>query len=140
MIEPLLDKIKKNSNNQNFDCLLGISGGLDSSYLAYVAKNFGLKPLLFHCDAGWNTEQSVKNIENIANGLNLDLQQMLLNGVVKNLQELYKSGVPFQDVPQDHFSSLYNTVANTIKYILTGGNFSMESIRGYYNTHTLQQI
>ena len=136
LIEPLLDKIKKNSNNQNFDCLLGISGGLDSSYLAYVAKKiFGLKPLLFHCDAGWNTEQSVKNIENIANGLNLDLHTDVIEwSEVKNLQRaFYKSGVPFQDVPQDlaFFSSLYNYSSKyNIKYILTGGNFSMESIRG----------
>lgn len=136
LIEPLLDKIKKNSNSQNFDCLLGISGGLDSSYLAYVAKKiFGLKPLLFHCDAGWNTEQSVKNIENIANGLNLDLHTDVIEwSEVKNLQRaFYKSGVPFQDVPQDlaFFSSLYNYSSKyNIKYILTGGNFSMESIRG----------
>lgn len=136
LIEPTIEKIKKNSKNQNFDCLLGISGGLDSSYLAYVAKKiFGLKPLLFHCDAGWNTEQSVKNIENIANGLNLDLQTDVIEwSEVKNLQRaFYKSGVPFQDVPQDlaFFSSLYNYSSKyNIKYILTGGNFSMESIRG----------
>ena len=62
-ISPYIDKIKKEGADKDYDCLIGISGGLDSSYVAYVAKEkFGLRPLLFHCDAGWNSNLGVSNI------------------------------------------------------------------------------
>ena len=68
------EKIKKEGKNKDFDCIIGLSGGLDSSYAAYVAKEImGLRPLIYHVDAGWNTEQAVSNIEKLINGLDLDL-------------------------------------------------------------------
>ena len=70
----LAAQIKKQTRNPNFDCIIGLSGGLDSSYLVYVAKEImGLRPLLFHVDAGWNTDKAVGNIEKLCNGLGLDL-------------------------------------------------------------------
>ena len=63
------ERLKAKSKNQSFDCIIGLSGGLDSSYTAYVAKEImGLRPLLFHVDAGWNTDKAVGNIEKICNG------------------------------------------------------------------------
>jgi NH3-dependent NAD+ synthetase len=64
------EKIKKAGRNRDFDCIIGLSGGLDSSYVAYVAKEImGLRPLLFHVDAGWNTDRAVRNIEKLVKGV-----------------------------------------------------------------------
>ena len=129
------DKIKLDRKNRDFDCIIGLSGGLDSSYLAYVAKELmGLKPLLFHVDAGWNTDQAVSNIEKLVNGLNLDLYTEVINWEeMKDLQVSFlKSNIPDQDSPQDiaFFSSLYKFAkSNKIKYVLTGANFSTECCR-----------
>lgn len=128
-------KIKKDGKNRNFDCIIGLSGGLDSSYTAYVAKEImGLRPLLFHVDAGWNTDQAVSNIEKICNGLGLDLYTEVINWEeMKDLQVAFlKSQISDQDLPQDYafFSGLYNFAKNNnIKYVLTGGNYSTECCR-----------
>ena len=74
------EKIKKEGINKDFDCIIGLSGGLDSSYVAYVAKEImGLRPLLFHVDAGWNTDIAVGNIEKLCNGLGLHLYTEVIN-------------------------------------------------------------
>ena len=145
MIAPLINKIKKKGKRRDHDCLIGISGGIDSSYVAYVAKEkFGLRPLLFHCDGGWNSRVGVHNIESIRNGLNLDLHTEVVDWLeMKDLQvAFFKSQVPFVDVPQDLaiFASLYNFAAkNNFRYIITGGNYSAECVREsidwtYYST------
>ena len=73
-LEKMAKMIKLQGVNKDFDCIIGLSGGLDSSYTAYVAKEImGLKPLLFHVDAGWNTDQAVGNIEKIVDGMGLEL-------------------------------------------------------------------
>lgn len=129
------NKIKKTSLNRPFDCIIGMSGGLDSSYALYVAKEImGLRPLVFHVDAGWNTDQAVGNIEKMVDGLNLDLYTEVINWEdVKNVQVAFlKSQIPDQDLVQDYafFSSLYKFAKkNKIKYILTGSNFSTECCR-----------
>lgn len=127
--------IKKEGKGKDFDCIIGLSGGLDSSYTAYVAKEImGLRPLLFHVDAGWNTDQAVGNIEKLVDGLGLDLYTEVINWEeMKDLQVAFlKSGIPDQDIPQDcaFFSGLYQFARkNKIKYVLTGGNFSTECCR-----------
>jgi len=129
------EKIKKEGIGKDFDCIIGLSGGLDSSYVAYVAKEImGLRPLLFHVDAGWNTDKAVGNIEKLCNGLGLDLYTDVINWEeMKDLQVAFlKSQIADQDLPQDYafFSGLYKFAKkNKIKYVLTGGNFSTECCR-----------
>lgn len=129
------EKIKKDRGSRDFDCIIGLSGGLDSSYCAYVAKEImGLRPLIFHVDAGWNTDKAVGNIEKLVNGLNLDLYTEVINWEeMKDLQLAFlKSQIADQDLPQDYafFSGLYKFAKkNKIKYVLTGGNYSTESCR-----------
>lgn len=128
-------KIKKEGEGKDFDCIIGLSGGLDSSYVAYVAKEImGIRPLLFHVDAGWNTDKAVGNIEKLCNGLGLDLYTEVINWEeMKDLQVAFlKSQIVDQDLPQDYafFSGLYTFAKkNKIKYVLTGGNFSTECCR-----------
>jgi len=126
------EKIKKDGKNRSFDCIIGVSGGLDSSYTVHVAKEvMGLKPLVFHVDAGWNTDKAVENIEKLINGLDLDLYTEVINWEeMKDLQVAFlKSQIADQDLPQDYafFSAMYKFARkNKIKYVLTGSNFSTE--------------
>jgi len=130
-----VDKIKAHGEGKDFDCIIGLSGGLDSSYLTYIAKEkLGLRPLLFHVDAGWNTDQAVGNIEKLVDGLSLDLYTEVINWEeIKDLQvALLKSQIPHQDIAQDtaFFSTLYKFAReHRIKYVLTGGNYSTECCR-----------
>jgi N-acetyl sugar amidotransferase len=134
-LEKIAQKIKAESKNKSFDCIIGMSGGLDSSYALYVAKEImGLRPLVFHVDAGWNTDQAVGNIEKMIEGLNLDLYTDVINWEeVKDLQKAFlKAQIPDQDLVQDYafFSSLYRFAKkNKIKYIITGSNYSTECCR-----------
>ena len=131
----IAEKIKKDGKNRDFDCIIGLSGGLDSSYVAYIVKEvMGLRPLLFHVDAGWNTDKAVSNIEKLCNGLELDLYTEVINWEeMKDLQIAFlKSQIADQDLPQDYafFSGLYKFARkNKIKYVLTGSNFSTECCR-----------
>ena len=130
-----IEKIKKEGKHKNFDCIIGLSGGLDSSYLTYIAKvKFRLRPLLFHVDAGWNTDIAVGNIEKLVDGLQLDLYTEVINWEeMKDLQVAFlKSQIPHQDIPQDtaFFSELYKFARkHKVKYVLTGSNYSTECIR-----------
>ena len=127
--------MKEQGKGRDFDCIIGLSGGLDSSYAAYVAREkLGLRPLLFHVDAGWNTDQAVGNIEKLVDGLGLDLYTEVINWQeMKDLQVAFlKAQVPDQDFPQDaaFFSALYKFARkHGIRYVLTGGNFSTECCR-----------
>jgi N-acetyl sugar amidotransferase len=129
------EKIKKEGVGKDFDCIIGVSGGLDSSYAVYVAKEImGLRPLIFHVDAGWNTQQAVGNIEKLVDGLGLDLYTEVINWEeMKDLQVSFlKSQISDQDLPQDYafFSGLYKFARkNKIKYVLTGSNMSTECCR-----------
>lgn len=131
----LADKIKANGRGKDFDCIIGLSGGLDSSYTAYVVKEvMGLRPLLFHVDAGWNTDQAVSNIEKLVDGLGLDLFTEVINWQeMKDLQLAFlRSQIPDQDLPQDaaFFSALYKFARkHRIKFVLTGANYSTECCR-----------
>lgn len=129
------DQIKKAGVGKKYDCILGLSGGVDSSYLCYVAKELmGLRPLIYVVDTGWNLNVAVENIERVVKGLGLDMYTEVVNwNEMRDLQlALFKSQVPYQDFPQDHaiFAGLYNyAVKHRIKYVLTGANNATECIR-----------
>jgi N-acetyl sugar amidotransferase len=127
--------IRQAGEGKDFDCIIGLSGGLDSSFAAYIAKEkMGLRPLLFHVDAGWNTDQAVGNIEKLVDGLGLDLYTEVVNwNDVKRMQVAFmRAGIPDQDLVQDaaFFSGLYKFARKyKIKHIITGSNFSTECCR-----------
>ena len=134
-LDMLSEKIRADGKGRDFDCIIGISGGLDSSYTAYIAKErMGLRPLLFHVDGGWNTDQAVGNIEKLVDGLGLDLFTEVIDWEeMKDLQvAILRSQIAHQDIPQDtaFFSGLYKFARkNRIKYVITGGNYSTECCR-----------
>lgn len=145
-----VERIKRDGKGRDHDCLIGLSGGVDSSYVTYLAKEkFGLRPLLYHVDAGWNSQQAVNNIEKLVDGLGLDLFTEVVNWPeMRDLQlAFFKAQVPHLDTPQDHafFAGLYNFAAkNNVKYILTGANYSTECVREplewHYHASDLRQL
>jgi N-acetyl sugar amidotransferase len=148
-LQEMIAAIKKEGHGKDFDCIMGVSGGIDSSYLTYVVKEeYGLRPLVFHVDAGWNSQVAVNNIERLVDNLGLDLYTEVIDWEeMKDVQVSYfKSGVPHIDVPQDHafFATMYNFASKyKIKYILTGGNYSTECVRNpvewmYYQSDSTQ--
>ncbi len=128
-----IQTIKHEGRKKPYDCILGISGGMDSTYLALIAKEEGLRPLLVHFDNGWNSELAVSNIENIVNTLGFDLHTFVMDWEeFRDLQRSYfKASVVDVEVPTDQliFAAL-NKIAfkNNIKYILAGNNVVCESI------------
>lgn len=149
-LEKKINEIKIKGKNSKYDCLIGISGGVDSTFLTHLAvKQLKLRPLIFHVDAGWNSQEAVNNIEKIIEKLKLDLHTEVIDwNEMKDLQAAHiKAQVPHLDAPQDHafFGSLYNfAVKNNFKYILTGANYSTEGIREpldwAYHASDLRQI
>lgn len=144
-LNELVVKIKEDGRGRDFDCILGMSGGVDSSYmLHYAIKELGLRPLVFHVDGGWNTELAENNIRVMVDKLGVKLHTQTINWEeMKDFQlAFFKSGVPHIDIPQDHsfIGTLYNyAYKNNIKYILNGGNISTECVRNpmeflYYGT------
>ena len=148
-LDALVARIKRAACGKQYDCILGISGGVDSSYLTYIAKvELGLNPLVFHVDAGWNSQEAVNNIERLVDQLGLDLYTEVINWEeMRDLQlAFFKSGVSHIDAPQDHafFSTMYKFAEqHDVKYILTGANYSTEGIRNpiewmYYQSDSIQ--
>ncbi len=146
-LDLLVAEMKKNAGR--FDCLLGISGGVDSSYMLHLAvTELGLRPLVFHVDGGWNSELAVHNIEVLIDKLGLDLYTEVIDwDEMRDFQLAFiKAGVPHIDLPQDHafVATLYNFAEKyNVKYILNGGNFSTECVRNpmewlYYGTDMAQ--
>jgi len=132
-LEVILDRIRSEGRKNEYDCIIGLSGGVDSSYLALKVKQWGLRPLVVHVDAGWNSELAVANIEKIVKYCGYDLHTQVMNWEeMRDLQLAYlRSGVANQDVPQDHafFASMYHfAMRNNIKYIFSGGNIATESV------------
>lgn len=130
----LTDKIKKSKKSSGqYDCLIGVSGGVDSTYVAYLVKQLGLRPLAVHFDNGWNSELAVKNIENVLQKLDIDLVTYVIDWKeFKDLQlSFLKASVPDGEIPTDHaiFALLWETATkHNIKYIISGMNFATESM------------
>lgn len=128
----IIKKIKEDGKNRDFDCLLGMSGGVDCSYMLHLAvKELGLRPLVFHVDGGWNSDLAVNNIQMMIEKLGLDLYTDVINWEeMKAFQlALFKSGTPTLDAAQDlaFMGGMYRFAEkNKIKYILNGYNYSSE--------------
>ena len=148
-LDKILSRIKKDGKGKDFDCIIGVSGGFDSSYLVHLAKcQFDLRPLVFHVDAGWNSEIAVNNIQRLIDKLGLDLFTDVIDWEeMKDLQlAFFKSGVSHIDTPQDHafFATMYKFASKyRVKNILTGANLSTECIRNplewmYYQSDSIQ--
>ena len=133
-LSSMIEKIQESGKGKDFDCILGLSGGLDSSYMLHkVVTEYNLRPLVFHVDGGWDTEIAVNNINCLVDKLSLDLYTEVIDWEeMRDFQlAMFKSGVPHLDVPQDmaFISVLYKFAKREgIKYILNGGNISTESV------------
>ena len=134
----IAEKIKKETKGKKYNCIIGFSGGVDSSYLCYIVKvKMGLNPLLVSVDTGWNLNVAVEKIERIVKKLKLDLYTEVVNWEeMRDLQLAFlKSQVPYQDLPQDHviFAGVYNyAIKHGVKYIFTGGNNATEGVKPPY--------
>lgn len=132
-IDQILQKIKNDGKKGEYDCVVGISGGVDSCYTAYLAKQKGLRILAVHLDNGWNSEEAVQNVKNLANKLEIDYESYVLDwDEFRDIQLAFlKASVPEAETPTDmaipaalhYYAAKYN-----VKYILSGGNLATEGI------------
>lgn len=132
-LDSIVSQIKEDGEGKDYDSVMGLSGGVDSSYVAYQAKKLGLRPLAIHVDCGWDSELAVKNIENIVKKLGFDLYTHVVDWAeMRDLQaSFFKASVVNLDIPQDHAiaTTIYRMAAKTrVKYILSGSNIATESI------------
>lgn len=133
-LNSLINKIKKKGKNKKYDCILGLSGGLDSTYMLHLAvKEWGLKPFVFHIDAGWNLPVAERNIKKVCTKLGVDLhiEKMDWNEMKEMQLAWFRTGLPNLDAPQDHaFIALIDKFSRKlgIKYILNGYNISTEIV------------
>ncbi|MFA6127024.1 MAG: N-acetyl sugar amidotransferase [Bacteroidales bacterium] len=132
-LDAIIDGIKKKNKNKRYDCILGISGGLDSSYLSLILKEYDLRVLAVHVDGGWNSELAVNNIQTIIEHCKFDLHTHVVDwDIMRELQLAYfKSGVSNLDVPQDHvfFAVLHSeALTNGCNVFMSGGNAATEYV------------
>ncbi len=132
-LHQLADEIKRRGSRNRYDCLIGLSGGVDSTYVAYLVKNLGLRPLAVHLDNGWNSELAVKNIENVITKLGIDLITLVINWEeFRDIQLAYlKASVVDIEVVSDHaiFASMYKLAKQEkTGYIISGTNIVTEHI------------
>lgn len=140
LLNSTVNTIKEYGKNRKYDCLIGVSGGVDSSYVAYIAHKYGLRALCVHFDNGWNSELAVQNIENIVNKLGFDLYTYVIDwNEFRDLQLAYlRASVVDIEVLTDH--AIYGTLfkiakENDIKYVLGGLNVQTEGILPYHWTY-----
>lgn len=132
-LNEIIKKIKEEGKNKQHDCVVGVSGGIDSSYTLYLAKKFGLRPLAVHLDNGWNSKTATRNLSKILKKLNIDLYTYVIDWEeFKDMQLAYlKASVLDTEALTDHAikATLYKTAnERRIKYIITGINFITEGI------------
>ncbi|NDC77185.1 MAG: N-acetyl sugar amidotransferase [Chitinophagia bacterium] len=140
MVAEKVAEIKAARKPGGYDCIMGLSGGVDSSYLAYIAKREGLNPLCIHFDNGWNSEQAVQNIHHIVHKLGFDLETYVIDwDEFRDLQRAYfKASVIDIEALTDHaiFASMYKLAFRMgIRYVLSGSNVVTEAILPEHWTH-----
>jgi len=133
LLEGMIQTLKAHGRGKTYDCIIGLSGGVDSSYCALKVAEWGLRPLVVHVDAGWNSELAVMNIEQICRRLKFDLITHVVDWEeMRDMQLAFlRSNLANQDTPQDHafFAALYGYAEKAgIKYVINGSNFATESI------------
>jgi N-acetyl sugar amidotransferase len=147
----MVDTIKKDGVGKQYDCIIGVSGGVDSTYTAWLVKKLGLRPLAVHLDNGWNSELAVKNIENILNKLGIDLYTEVLDWeMFRDLQlSFLKASTPDGEIPSDHaiVTIMYKLAAKfNVKHIISGMNFRNEGMlppswaRGYLDWKYISSV
>jgi len=144
-LENLLSKVKNEGKGKKYDCIMGISGGLDSSYLAYLGYKWGLRVLAIHIDDGFDTEISKSNIRKLIDKTGFQFEVIKPDAKQYNalIKAYMKAGVPNLAAPQDDilFAFLYDKMKEEkIKYFLSGGNFALESIVIQENTHSASDV
>ena len=132
-LNKLVEKIKASGRGNQYDCIIGVSGGVDSTYVAYLVKKLGLNPLAVHMDNGWNSELAVSNIEKVLNDMDIDLYTEVLDWEeFKELQIAFlKASVSDAEIPTDHaiWAVLFEqAIKNKVKYIILGTNVVTEGI------------
>lgn len=145
LLDDLIAKVKKYGQGKKYDCIMGLSGGLDSSYLAYLGYKWGLRVLAVHIDDGYDTKISKSNLNKLVTATGFDYEVITPDADQFNALTLayMKAGVPNLAVPQDNvlFAFLYNKMKKyNIKYFLTGGNFALECILQRGNTHSAYDL
>jgi N-acetyl sugar amidotransferase len=132
-LQALVEEIKRRGHRRDYDCIIGVSGGVDSSYLAIKVKELGLRPLAIHVDNGWNSEKAVGNIKRILDPLHIDLSTLVLNW--KEFRELQlaflRASTPDSEIPSDHaiVAAFYRASAgHHVNYCINGVNFRTEGI------------
>lgn len=144
-LEKIVREIKRKGKKNKYDCLIGVSGGVDSSYVAYMTHKLGLRTLAVHLDNGWNSEEAVLNIKNLCNKLKIDYSSFVLEWEeFRDLQlSVLKSSIVEVEIPTDIaiLGALHKTASkHNIKYIISGGNFATEGIlpeKWFYNPKDL---
>lgn len=129
----LIERIKKDGRGREYDCIIGVSGGVDSTYVAWLVKQHGLRPLAVHFDNGWNSELATKNIEQVLRNMGIDLKTHVVDWEeFRDLQlSFLKASTPDGEIPTDHAIGALlwkEAVSRGIKYIISGMNFTTESI------------
>ncbi len=132
-IAALVATIKAAGKGRDYDCLIGVSGGVDSTYVAYLAKKLGLRPLAVHLDNGWNSELAVMNIERVLKKLDIDLMTYVIDWEeFRDLQMAFlKASTPDGEIPTDHAINALlwqQALKHRIKYIISGMNFATEAL------------
>ena len=132
-LEAIVEKIRRKGKGRDYDCVVGISGGVDSCYVAHVVKSLSLRPLAVHMDNGWNSDTAVKNIKNVARGLGIDYESYVLDWEeFRDLQLAFlHASVPEIETPTDMAipAALHRIAAeHGIQYIVSGGNYATEGI------------
>jgi len=132
-LDTLVAEIRSVGRGKPYDCVIGVSGGVDSTYVAWLVKDLGLRPLAIHLDNGWNSELAVANIEKTLNTLGIDLYTHVIDWEeFKNLQVSFlKASTPDGEVPTDHaiFALLYQLAAkHGLRHVMTGVNVASEGV------------